>query len=488
MENKIKRKLNELKAIRIVKKSKYFDKKFYLKQNPDVLEVGIDPVVHYCLYGWKEGRNPSSQFDNNFYLNSNYKYNINMNPVVHYELYGKYNNEIIGPETKVKYRVSDMVKAHFAESKPLNAYMIDSEKRRLNVIFNDFDNGCFFGGKATALLLAINYVNTYNYGIRIVAQEPDERVFYQFLDLFELQKPVEVEFYAINGKSLLEVSPKDDFLCTMWSNADAVLNTPEITGKIYYIMQEVETFFYDHGDYHLRCFNTLTDNRLIPIVNSKLLYDYLVANNYNNVKKNGIYFEPVFSKKLLKPSSNSFKKKNKYKLFYYARPSHQRNIFYFGLDNLNEAFLSGKLDPKEWIVYTAGDKSVPEICFDSDVEVKKLGVMTWKEYCDFVSTVDLCYSMIYTPHPSYPPLDTTTAGSVCVTNNFANKQGLEKYSKNIISADLNKNDMIEALHKGAELAKNFQQRKKNYLESNTSGEWEVAFADSVKHMHSFIED
>ena len=488
MIHKIKRKLSDIRNIWIIKNSPYFDATYYLSQNPDIVDSGVDPVKHYYYSGWKEGRNPSAEFDNNLYLGANYKFHITINPIVHYTRFGQYDKRIIGPKTKFQRTVTDLLNAHFNESIPFRTIPTTIENTRLNIVFNGFDKGCFFGGKATALILAIQFVNQYHYDLRIIAQNPEESIFYQFLDLFHLAKPNKVEFFATDANQRLEISEKDHFLCTMWSNADAVLHTPEITGKVFYIMQEVETFFYDHGDNHLRCYNTLTDNRLIPIVNSKLLYDYLCAIGYQNVRETGIYFEPVFSEELLKPSKTSFSKKKKYSLFYYARPSHQRNIFYFGLDNLNEAFLSGTLNPEEWVVYTAGDKSVPDFCFDTEVEVKKLGVMDWKEYCNFASTVDLCYSMIYTPHPSYPPLDTTTAGAVCVTNRYANKQNLDYYSKNIITADLKKEDMVEALGKGAELVKDVEQRKKNWQNSHTGGTWDVALKDSIIHMHHFLED
>ncbi len=488
MMHKIKRKLSDMRNLWIVKNSPYFDKQYYLEKNPDVASSGVDPIKHYYYSGWKEGRNPSAQFNTDAYIGANYKFNITINPIVHYMRFGQYDSRIIGPRTKLKKSVTDLLNAHFNESIPFKTIPVTRDKIRLNIVYNGFDKGCFFGGKATALILAIQFVDAYGYDLRIIAQNPEETVFYQFLELFHLEKPQKVEFFATDTNQRLEISEQDHFLCTMWSNADAVLHTPEITGKIFYIMQEVETFFYDHGDNHLRCYNTLTDDRLIPIVNSKLLYDYLCKNGYNNVVKNGIYFEPVFLKELLQPSKTSFAKKEKYNLFYYARPSHQRNIFYFGLENLNEAFLTGKLDPDEWIVYTAGDKSVPDFCFDVDVEIKKLGVMDWKEYCKFASTVDLCYSMIYTPHPSYPPLDTTTAGAVCVTNRYANKQDLSNYSKNIITANLNKKDMIDALESGATLAKNSTLRKKNWQEEHTSGTWDVAFKESIKHMQKFIKD
>ncbi len=55
----------EVKAIR---KSGLFDESYYLSMYPDLQPPPHDPVRHYCKYGWREGRNPSDDFDTNSYL------------------------------------------------------------------------------------------------------------------------------------------------------------------------------------------------------------------------------------------------------------------------------------------------------------------------------------------------------------------------------------------------------------------------------------
>lgn len=75
---------------KLIAKSKYFNKRWYLKQYPDVKKAGIDPIEHYLKYGWKEGRNPSQEFDTKGYLaRYNDVKNAKLNPLLHYEKYGK---------------------------------------------------------------------------------------------------------------------------------------------------------------------------------------------------------------------------------------------------------------------------------------------------------------------------------------------------------------------------------------------------------------
>jgi hypothetical protein len=471
-----------------IRRSKYFDPNYYLIENFDVYASGGDPARHFYHYGWKENRKPNPSFNiQSFFERYPDARQLDLDPIS-YILENGLEEETEDLSKNGEFKASDLVNYFFLESRPLRTLPVEDENPRLNIIFNGFDKGCFFGGKATALILATQFAKKSGYKLRIIAQDPDPDIFYEFLKLFDIEYNGEVEFYSTKSKKFLEIGKNDHFICTMWTTADAVLNTESIQGKIFYIMQEVETFFYDHGDHQLRCYNTLTDSRLIPIVNTKLLRDYFIKQGYKNVEE-GIYFEPAFSSKLLSPSEESFQKKEKYKLFFYARPSHQRNLFYFGLDVLNSAFLEGILDKDEWEVYLAGDERVPAFRFDDDdVEVHDLGIMDWGEYCKFTSGVDLAYSMIYTPHPSYPPFDFIRAGAVVLTNKFANKRDLHMYSKNIVSAELKKEDMLEKMRIAVDLAKNPAQRETNYQESKINDSWAEAFEEVLPFMENKIKE
>jgi hypothetical protein len=39
----------------------YFHNDFYLSMNPDVALSGVNPLIHYLQYGWREGRHPSEK-------------------------------------------------------------------------------------------------------------------------------------------------------------------------------------------------------------------------------------------------------------------------------------------------------------------------------------------------------------------------------------------------------------------------------------------
>jgi len=68
-----------------------FDEKYYLDNNQDIRNLGINAFEHYNTFGWKEGRNPNHWFDVIYYLNNNLDIkNLGIEPLGHYLSFGKY--------------------------------------------------------------------------------------------------------------------------------------------------------------------------------------------------------------------------------------------------------------------------------------------------------------------------------------------------------------------------------------------------------------
>ena len=75
----------------LIKLSGEFDQTYYLETYPDVKQSGISPLKHFCNYGWKEGRNPSSVFDTSYYLSTYLDVrDARINPLLHYIRHGRY--------------------------------------------------------------------------------------------------------------------------------------------------------------------------------------------------------------------------------------------------------------------------------------------------------------------------------------------------------------------------------------------------------------
>ena len=107
----------------------FFDADFYLEQNPDIAEDGVNPQQHYVEYGWKEGRDPNAVFDTSFYLEQNIDVaEANINPLQHYyenaasDELDRYQNQTfqsIGTSDSVLVASSDLSDSQFEEFKKL---------------------------------------------------------------------------------------------------------------------------------------------------------------------------------------------------------------------------------------------------------------------------------------------------------------------------------------------------------------------------------
>ena len=77
-------------SYQLVKQSKLFDYRYYIKQRGEGFHSPHHALLHYLEIGYKKGYNPSKKFNGNNYLK---KYpdvkQANINPLVHYLKYGK---------------------------------------------------------------------------------------------------------------------------------------------------------------------------------------------------------------------------------------------------------------------------------------------------------------------------------------------------------------------------------------------------------------
>ena len=73
----------------VVERSPLFDAEWYLLTYPDVKASGLDPIVHYLMFGARELRNPSVNFDTAAYLQQNPDVETKgFNPLYHFIRYG----------------------------------------------------------------------------------------------------------------------------------------------------------------------------------------------------------------------------------------------------------------------------------------------------------------------------------------------------------------------------------------------------------------
>jgi len=73
-----------------IRRSRYFDPVYYLRNYPDCRLADVDPLWHFVERGWCDGRNPSSNFDTGYYLRANPDVrHSGINPLMHYIKHGQ---------------------------------------------------------------------------------------------------------------------------------------------------------------------------------------------------------------------------------------------------------------------------------------------------------------------------------------------------------------------------------------------------------------
>jgi O-antigen biosynthesis protein len=348
---------------------------------------------------------------------------------------------------------------------------------RVSLVTDSINRGSLYGGVGTAIILACLIAQARGATLRLVTRteraQPSNLA--GVLSTYGLRLDQEVEFAFAHFDDTTEIDAHEGelFLTTSWwTTAATMASVPH--ESILYLLQEDERMFYPHGDDHLLCSQVLGDARLRFAVNSRLLFDHLVASGLKNVGQNGVAFEPAFPPEVFSRRAVAGGKRRT--LAFYARPHNARNLFYFGLELLETAIVRGIVRLDEWDIVLLG-KDIPKVRLDGgSYAPQRLENLSWGEYAAFAGTVDLGLCLMYTPHPSYPPFDLSASGAVVVTNRFGIKQDLASYSRNILCGDLELESMLDTLQRGVQLACDEVTRAEHYRANELSSDWKQSLA------------
>ena len=467
-----------------------FDSDWYLQRNPDVAKAGVNPLRHYLRRGALEGRDPSPLFDSDWYLQQNPDVaKSGVNPLVHRLQSGASEGRGRGVQTPKNGQptsVDDVLRLRFSGLRPLRVYSVPGLGRRVTVVTDSINQGSLFGGVATAMILGALLARRLGATLRIITrhQKADKTNFRRIIETSGIQWQGNVEFVyaAIDDDSAeVDVGEKDLFLTTSWWTTWSVKqDVPE--DKIIYLLGEDERLFYPIGDDYLRCMETLRSPNIRFAVSSKLMYDHLVSQGFDNIRESGLWFEPSFPKAHFYP--DSYREDNKKNFFFYARPSNLRNLYYRGLEVIDQAIKSGVLHPDHWNFFFVG-KDLSELSLARGCRPQIMQNLEQSQYAALLRRIDVGLCLMHTPHPSYPPLDLAACGAVAVTSRSGLKQSLDFYSKNILCRDVDVASLVRGIADAVDLAADERTRFENYRNSSILGDWAISFDDVLRN---FVED
>lgn len=354
----------------------------------------------------------------------------------------------------------------------LKIYRIPSDGRqRVTLVIDTIASGSLFGGAGTALILAALLANRRRADLRIITRT---------------QPPVpanvdhlwQVNGITLDGESQFVFAPRQDprkeidllpdelvITSSWWTTAAALRTIP--AEQIVYLLQEDERMFYLFGDVRLHCEQVFRHTGIRFVINTGLLKQHLVNDGFAHMAQQAHSFEPAFPASVYHPRPKPADAKRRF--VFYARPLNPRNLYFLGQEVIAAAVERGILDPAQWdIVYVGRD--VPDVQFGAHPVIRREN-LSWGDYAELIGGADLGLSLMYTPHPSYPPLDMAASGAVVVTNRHGLKRDLSPLCANIICCEPDREALVEGLRQGVALALDAPRRAAQHQANTLQRDW-----------------
>ncbi len=385
------------------------------------------------------------------------------------------------PQPEPTLTSGELLRTRFSFLEPLRTFEAPHHGPRVTIVTDSINSGSLYGGVATAIILAAFLARRLDGELRVVTRTevPVAANIGMILRTHGVPWTGNVEcLHSPPGSGGRDVPmTRDDlFVTTSWWTTRATRGGVP-PAQIVCILGEDERMFYPMGDEHLLCSETLSDPSLLYVVNSTLLLRHLQT---EGMTPNGVAFEPAFSSDIyyVKRSLSQIGKRN---FFFYARPNNPRNLYWRGITAITTALEEGVLDPEQWDFYFVG-KDTPELVLPRGVRPRVVNYLPWPEYAELVRRIDVGLSLMYTPHPSYPPLDLAASGAVVVTNRFGSKVDLSCYSPNILCVEPSIDALVAGLRRAVALAEDRATCAANATQFGLPRDWVTALAPVLDHV------
>jgi len=187
--------------------------------------------------------------------------------------------------------------------------------------------------------------------------------------------------------------------------------------RMIYLVQDHEPNFYPWGSeyadaeasYH---FDTL------KVFNTSILRDFFVDRGL--ARHDDLAFRPAIDLARYCSGSRTPPGNGPRRLALYGRPEVDRNLFPTAIEALARFIDAAGLGPADIAPVSVGLRHEP-IELPRGIRLESLGKLPWERYPEYLLGVDVGLSLMYSPHPSHPPLEMAASGVRVVTNNFGAK-------------------------------------------------------------------
>lgn len=303
----------------------------------------------------------------------------------------------------------------------------------------------------------------------------------------------QVELVATRpGTAPFDIGEKDVFCATFWPTAHIARKATALTRRstFLYVIQDYEPAFYPWSTEFALAAETYSLD-FVPIVNESFLLDFLVTNRIGRFADPafalaGAVFEPAVDRSRFYPPAPTPSGPTR-RLLFYARPSKPRNLFHLGLEALRQTVAAGVFADEPWELVSAGE-DLPPLPLGPDSFLAHQPWLGYDGYAALLRSCDIVFSLMHSPHTSYPPLEAAACGATVVTNTFDVKtqDRLSRLSGDIISAPPFARDLAGALADARERVKRQGGARQDKL--CLPKDWDSALSQAVDRVARFCSE
>ncbi|WP_297772744.1 glycosyltransferase [uncultured Roseovarius sp.] len=246
----------------------------------------------------------------------------------------------------------------------------------------------------------------------------------------------------------LKLNNADMFMATAWWSAhvaERILRRHGMPHKRFlYLIQDFEPHFYPWGPEFADAMASY-DFDFEPIFNTTLLRDWFANLGFDFAKPDSLAFHPSIDISRYSRVTRAAPQDGRRRLALYGRPDVPRNMYATAIEALARFVTNEGLGPQDIELVSIGQQH-GDVSLPGQLSLKSKGKLAWEDYPDYLGSVDLGLSLMYSPHPSHPPIEMAAAGVRVVTNNLGPKD-LSRLSPAILSTPATAPALADALSK-----------------------------------------
>lgn len=299
----------------------------------------------------------------------------------------------------------------------------------INLVLISLDVRAGFAGMSTALVGAANLARELDLPLRIIVLK-DRPSSHLIID--QTTRDFLAEYFPNTASGLssifyledladLAYSADDKWVVTFWMTAYALRelvdsNSVSASNVIYFI-QDFEPGFYPFGTEYALASSTY-DADFHWLINSVPLTEFFKQLGYSD-HQNMVSFRPEIDRQKIRLASDLWKtEEDRFRIIFYGRPNHPRNMFELGIASL-QLFIASldSEDRRKVVIRSVGGFHEP-IDLGFGVSMCSIGKLEIDDYFTLLSHTDLGLSLMQSPHPSHLALELPMAGIPTITNSY----------------------------------------------------------------------